>query len=244
LRIEEHYTDTAGFTDHVFALMHLLGYRFAPRIRDLADTKLYIPKGDGGYDALKPMIGGPLNIKLIRAHWNEILRLATSIKQGTVTASLMLRKLGSYPRQNGLALALRELGRIERTLFILDWLQSVELRRRVHAGLNKGEARNALARAVFFYRLGEIRDRSFEQQRYRASGLNLVTAAIVLWNTVYLERTTNALREHGKPVDNNLLPFLSPLGWEHINLTGDYHWRVGVKIGAGKFRPVRAMPAA
>ncbi len=97
----------------------------------------------------------------------------------------MLRKLGSYPRQNGLAVALRELGRIERTLFILDWLQSVELRRRVHAGLNKGEARNSLARAVFFNRLGEIRDRSFEQQRYRASGLNLVTAAIVLWNTVY-----------------------------------------------------------
>ena len=89
----------------------------------------------------------------------------------------MLRKLGSYPRQNGLAVALRELGRIERTLFILDWLQSVELRRRVHAGLNKGEARNALARAVFFNRLGEIRDRSFEQQRYRASGLNLVIAA-------------------------------------------------------------------
>ncbi len=88
----------------------------------------------------------------------------------------MLRKLGSYPRQNGLVVALRELGRIERTLFILDWLQSVELRRRVHAGLNKGEARNALARAVFFNRLGEIRDRSFEQQRYRASGLNLVTA--------------------------------------------------------------------
>ena len=83
------------------------------------------------------MIGGTLNIKHIRAHWDEILRLATSIKQGTVTASLMLRKLGSYPRQNGLAVALRELGRIERTLFILDWLQSVELRRRVHAGLNK-----------------------------------------------------------------------------------------------------------
>ena len=72
----------------------------------------------------------------------------------------MLRKLGSYPRQNGLAVTLRELGRIERMLFILDWPQSVELRRRVHAGLNKGEARNALARAVFFYRLGEIRDRS------------------------------------------------------------------------------------
>jgi len=127
----------------------------------------------------------------------------------------MLRKLGSYPRQNGLAVALRELGRIERTLLILDWLQSVELRRRVHAGLNKGEARNALARAVFFNRLGEIRDRSFEQQRYRASGLNLVTAAIVLWNTVYLERAANAMRGHGLSVDDALLQYLSPLGWEH-----------------------------
>jgi TnpA family transposase len=193
LRIEEHYTDTAGFTDHVFALMHLLGFRFAPRIRDLGDTKLYLPKGDAVYEGLKPMIGGTLNIKHIRAHWDEILRLATSIKQGTVTASLMLRKLGSYPRQNGLAVALRELGRIERTLFMLDWLQSVELRRRVNAGLNKGEARNALARAVFFNRLGEIRDRSFEQQRYRASGLTLVTAAVVLWNTVYLERAVKGL---------------------------------------------------
>ena len=245
LRIEEHYTDTAGFTDHVFGLMHLLGFRFAPRIRDLGDTKLFIPKGDAAYDVLKPMISSDrLNIKVIRAHWNEILRLATSIKLGTVTASLMLRKLGSYPRQNGLAIALRELGRIERTLFILDWLQSVELRRRVHAGLNKGEARNALARAVFFNRLGEIRDRSFEQQCYRASGLNLVTAAVVLWNTVYLERATKALRGHGRLVDDALLQYLSPLGWEHINLTGDYLWRSSAKVGTGKFRSLRSLQPA
>lgn len=244
LRIEEHYTDTAGFTDHVFALMHLLGFRFAPRIRDLGETKLYIPKGNIAYDALKPMIGGPLDIKQIRLHWDEILRLATSIKQGTVTASLMLRKLGSYPRQNGLAVALRELGRIERTLFILDWLQNVELRRRVHAGLNKGEARNALARAVFFNRLGEIRDRSFEQQRYRASGLNLATAAIVLWNTVYLERATNAMRKNRQGIDDTLFQYLSPLGWEHINLTGDYLWRSSARVSAGKYRPLRPFPTS
>ena len=153
----------------------------------------------------------------------------------------MLRKLASYPRQNGLAIALRELGRIERTLFILDWLQSVELRRRVNAGLNKGEARNALARAVFFNRLGEIRDRGFEQQRYRASGLNLVTAAIVLWNTIYLERVVNALRGHDSGIDDTLLQHLSPLGWEHINLTGDYLWRSSTKVGAGKFRSLRPL---
>jgi TnpA family transposase len=120
---------------------------------------------------LAVLLGGTINTRNIRTHWDEILRLAVSIRQGTVTASLMLRKLGSYPRQNGLANALRELGRIERTLFMLDWLQNIDLRRRVNAGLNKGEARNALARAVFFNRLGEMRDRSFENQRYRAGGL-------------------------------------------------------------------------
>ncbi len=138
----------------------------------------------------------------------RVLRLATSIRQGTVTASLMLRKLGSYPRQNGLAVALREIGRIERTLFVLDWLQDVDLRRCVHAGLNKGEARNALARAVFFHRLGEVRDRSFEAQRYRASRLNLVTVAIGLWNTVYLERAIEAMHVRGVSADSTLLPYL------------------------------------
>jgi hypothetical protein len=102
-----------GFTDHVFGLMHLLGFKFAPRIPDLADKRLFVPGKQAGYPALATLIGGTINVKHIRTHWDEILRLATSIRQGTVTASLMLRKLGSYPRQNGLAVALRELGRIE-----------------------------------------------------------------------------------------------------------------------------------
>ena len=243
LRIEEHYTDTAGFTDHVFALMHLLGFRFAPRIRDLSDKRLYVSGDTKAYPALAPLIGGTINLRQIRIHWDELLRLATSIKQGTVTASLMLRKLGSYPRRNGLATALRELGRIERTLFTLDWLQNTELRRRVQIGLNKGEARNALARAVFFNRLGELRERSFENQRYRASGLNLVVAAIILWNTVYLERCINVLREHGHPVDDGLLQHLSPMGWEHINLTGDYVWWQNKQVETGRFRPLRPIPS-
>ena len=169
LRIEEHYTDTAGFTDHVFGLCHLLGFRFAPRIRDLADKRLYVPGRSAEWPALSPLIGGSINTRLIEQQLDEVLRLAASIQQGTVTASLILRKLGAYPRQNSLALALREIGRMERTFYTLAWLEDPALRRRVTAGLNKGEARNSLARAVFFNRLGEIRDRSFENQRQRNS---------------------------------------------------------------------------
>ncbi|MHB9828004.1 Tn3 family transposase [Pseudomonas savastanoi] len=194
------------------------------------DTLLALP--DIQDDLIRYYTFNESDLSLIRQRRGDANRLGFAIQ-------LCLLRYPGYPRQNGLAVALRELGRIERTLFILDWLQSVELRRRVHAGLNKGEARNALARAVFFNRLGEIRDRSFEQQRYRASGLNLVTAAIVLWNTVYLERATQGLADAGKPVDNDLYQYLSPLGWEHVNLTGDYVWRQSRKLEDGKFRPLR-----
>jgi TnpA family transposase len=101
------------------------------------------------------------------------LNCCRSTVGGVSVCTLMLRKLGAYPRQNALALALREIGKLERTLFLLEFIQNIELRKRIHAGLNKGEARNALARAVFFNRLGELRDRTYENQQHRASGLNL-----------------------------------------------------------------------
>ena len=143
-----------------------------------------------------------------------------------------------------MALALRELGRLERSLLTLQYVKDIDLRRRIHIGLNKGEARNALARAVFFNRLGELRDRTYENQRYRASRLNLVVAAIVLWNTVYLERTVAALRDRGQAIPDELLAHLSPLGWEHINLTGDYIWQQNKLVEQGKFRPLRTLDEA
>jgi hypothetical protein len=67
----------------------------------------------------------------------------------------------------------------------------------------------------------------------------LVVAAIILWNTVYLEQAVQALRNSGQNIDEKLLPHLSPLGWEHINLTGDYIWQQDKQIERGQFRPLR-----
>ncbi len=149
----------------------------------------------------------------VRAHWDEALRLAVSVGSGHTSESSMLRRLAAYPRQNGLAVALREIGRVERSLFTLDWLHSGELRWRANAGLNKGEARNALARAVFFHRLGELRDRSFENQAFRASGLNLLVAAIILWNTRYRQAASDALAARRAAVPPDLMRHFAPLGW-------------------------------
>lgn len=236
--IREHYTDTAGATDHVFGLCHLLGYRFSPRIRDLKERKLYVMDGKRRHGLLDSMIGGRIDLRTITGNWDEVLRMATSIRIGTVPPSVMLSRLASYPRQNALAKAIREIGRIERTLFTLNWISDPLLRRQSHAGLNKGEARNALARAVFFNRLGELRDRTFENQRYRASGLNLVVAAIILWNTVYLSRAVDQIRAEGHDLPDDLLAHVAPLGWEHISLTGDYVWQ-SLWSDPNPFRPLR-----
>lgn len=135
LEIREHYTDNAGFTVHVFALMHLLGFAFCPRIRERHDKKLFIKGKALQYPALQSLISATsLKLKEIEIHWREVLRLATSLKQGTVKASLMLKKLASYPKQNGQAKALREIGRIERTLFMLDWFRDPALRWLVQGG--------------------------------------------------------------------------------------------------------------
>jgi len=243
--IRRHHTDGGGDSDHVFALCSLLGFQFAPRIPDLKHRRLYGFGKPSDYPTLEPLIAGRINVDLIRAHWADILRIIASICSGTVASSMIMRQLASYPRQNGVAAALRELGRLERTLFTLDWIEDPELRRETGQELNKGESRNSLARAVFIHRLGDIRDRTYENQQHRASGLNLLVTAIILWNTRYLARAVATLRE-AENVPDHLLAHLSPLGWEHINLTGDYVWVVLTDASENYdgLRPLRTPPGA
>jgi TnpA family transposase len=164
------------------------------------------------------------------------------MRDRTVTPSLILKKLSAYKQQNGLAAALREVGRVQRTLFTVRWFDDPALRRLVTAELNKGEARNSLARAVAFHRLRRFRDRGHENQQTRAAGLNLVTAAIILFNCRYLGRALGEMRSRGMQIDETLIRQLSPLGWDHINLTGDYIWSDALVLDADGCMPLR-LPA-
>ena len=224
LAIETHYVDTGGVSDISFALCHLVGFQLVPRLRGLKDRKLYLFPGDTPPENLASLVGEPINIERIKANWNDILRLVTTIRSGQVRPSTLLAKLSAFPRQNGLALALRDIGRINRSIFLPQWWQNPEMRRNATAGLNKSEAQNTLARALFFNRLGELRDRTFESQFYRASGLNLLINAIVYWNTLYLEPTFAQLNREGIATPPDVIKHITPLGWQHISLTGDYIW--------------------
>lgn len=138
---------------------------------------------------------------------------------------MLVSKLAVHPRRNHLFVALREIGRIERSLFTLAWLQDPELRRRVTIGLNKGEAHHTLKRAIRFYRRGSVSDRTQLDQDLEAMALNLVVAAIILWNTAYLDRALQVLAEEDVKVPEDYIRHISPLGWEHITITGTFQWK-------------------
>lgn len=233
------HVDGGGVSDIVFAIAELLGRPLEPRIPRQSDRKLYAFEPKSRYGRLAPLFGKRLDADLIRAHADDIDRVVRALANRVVTPSLILKKLSAYRHQNSLAAALREIGRIERTLFTLRWFEDADLRQLVTAELNKGEARNTLARAIAFHRLGRFRDRSHENQSSRAAALNLVTAAIILFNCRYLGRVIEALRQRGKPFNEQMVPKLSPLGWDHINITGDYVWSDDLAVDDQGFLPLR-----
>ena len=237
------HVDGGGVSDIVFAVMHLLGLSFEPRIPRLSDRKLYAFEPKSKYGALAPLFGNRLNPQLIRAHWDEIQRVIHALRHKAVTPSLILRKLSAYRQQNSLAAALREIGRIERTLFTLRWFEDPGLRRLVTTELNKGEARNSLSRAIAFHRLGRFRDRGQENQSSRAAALNLVTAAIVLFNCRYLGRILKETKSRGAKIEDTITARLSPLGWDHINITGDYIWSETLPLDTDGYLPLRSNQA-
>ena len=236
LNIDTHYTDTGGASDHVFILCAMLGVRFCPRLRDLPDRKLACIEPAGHYPDLQPLIGRRIKADVVREHWDEAVRLVGSFYAGTVAPSVMMKKLAAYRRQNQLDLALQELGRIERTLFTLDWLESPELRRRCHAGLNKSEQRHYLAQEICTFNQGRIAERGAEAQQFRASGLNLVIAAIVYWNSTYIADAVAHLRAL-ETMNDELLAHSTPLTWEHIGFSGDFLWEHAAATAARR-RPL------
>lgn len=247
IAIKEHFTDTNGFSEHLFALSALLGYRFAPRIKNVLGQRLYTTRkfeekltgGENGATWVNDLVKFSLSRKPIIEQWDEILRIGASIKRGKVSAVLLMQKLAAYPRQNRIARALGAMGKLEKTVFILGSLYDEDQRRRSEVGLNKGEAINGLGRAVFFGQHGELRDRAFADQSHRASCLLLVVAAICAWNTVYLEQVLGHLRANGQAVAEEHLAHIGPMGWEHLNFLGRYNFDPKEGRSLNNLRPLR-----
>jgi TnpA family transposase len=237
--IQEHYTDTGGYSYHVFALCRLLGFRFAPRIRSITDQYLFSVSPFTPPEAVGHLWKGVVNKELVRRNWDAQRRLAASIRHGRVSASLSMRKLAAYPRQNELAEAFNEVGKLERTVFVLNYWLDPALQQRVRRGLNKGESVYRLARAVAIGQDGEMREQELYDQMNRASCLMLLVGMIAAWNTVYLDRIVVSLQEQGAPVPTEYLQHISPLSWRHINFLGRYEFDLDQPYSLDNLRSLR-----
>src|SRR5205814_8409538 len=207
--------------------------------RDLGDQRLFRLDRPKRHPHLAPLLRGRVNRDRILRPWDDLLRVAGSLKRGRVTASLLIGKLQSYPRKNRLTRALQEYGRLVKTIFILRYLESEQLRRRINTQLNKGEALHGLREFLLFANKGVLRKKQDEELRNQAGCLNLVTNAVVTWNTVYMAAVIEQLRAEGRPVNEEDIARLSPARYEHINPYGKYRFDVEEALSLTPVRPLR-----
>ena len=185
LTILEHTTDTAGYTDWGFALFDFLGMQFCPRLRDIGDRQLSKLTTDTTiYPQLDARRIGRTDLSRLIARWDALARGAGALKRGYVTAALLVSRLPAYPRQGQLTKLLQAYGRFVKTIGILRDLEDEALRPRVHAQRNKGETLHDLRKFLFFAHAGVVRQKYEEGQANQAGWLNLLTNAVVVWNTV------------------------------------------------------------
>ena len=197
-----------------------------------------IPKA-ADYGPLNGLARHRIKTSLIRQNWDDLLRVAGSLKLGTVSASELMRTLQSSGRPSTLARAVGELGRIAKTLYLLAYIDDENYRRRILVQLNRGEGRHSLARATFHGQRGEIRRRYREGQGDQLGALGLVVNAIVLWNTRYMDAALSHLRASGVEANPEDVARLSPLGFSHINLLGRYSFHLPESVAKGQLRPLR-----
>ena len=242
LEIEEHTTDTAGYTDLIFGLFDLTGLTFSPRIRDIADQRLWRLPATPTQGPAASLLTNRVNPERFIYRWDDMLRVAATIRHGHEPASLLVARLQGSARQNHLTRAIQEYGRHVKTISILRYLHDNHHRRRIHGQLNKGEALHALRRLIFFANQGEIRRHQPDDQDLQGECLTLITNAVIAWNTTYISHATTHLANNGHKLPDRHIARLSPASHAHINLYGRYDFTNPNPPPNGAHRPLRVEP--
>ncbi|MDH5548245.1 MAG: transposase, partial [Gammaproteobacteria bacterium] len=217
-----HSTDTHGFTEAVFGLMHMMGITFAPRLKNLSDQILYGFKSTKANedDFITPK--KYLNIDLIKQNWDDILRFSATIKLRYASSSQLFKRLNSYSKQHTLYKALKEFGKISKTLFILKYADDLEFRQSIEKQLNRGENSNKFSKAVAFGNNQEIMFEEKEEQEVAENCRQLIKNTIILWNYLYLVKM---LQSNDQTMAQYALATLKKgnvLAWKHILFHGEY----------------------
>lgn len=220
-----HSTDTHGYSEAIFGATHLLGFSYAPRIKNLKKQSLYIFRSRKKADRSDWVITPDkyINDSLIKKHWDDLLRLIATIKLKKTTASDIFRRLNSYSKQHSLYQALKSFGQIIKSLFILRYIDDIELRQAIEKQLNKVELANKFTRAVAVGSPNEFAQVEKQEQEIAEACNRLIKNCIICWNYLYLSNRLANTKD--AQTRGNLIRFIethSPVAWAHINLLGEY----------------------
>lgn len=216
------YSDTHGQSETVFAFTHLVGIQLMPRIRNWKDLRFYRPEKGTRYRHIDRLFSDVADWKLIRDHWRDLMQVAISIQAGRIASPMLLRKLSHEGRHNRLFAAARELGRVLRTVYLLRWISSKEMRQEVSATTNKIESYHAFTKWLDFG--GDvITENDPNEQQKRVRYIDLVASAVILQNTVDMMRVLQELYAAGEPVSAADVEYLSPYMTAGVKRFGNYH---------------------
>ncbi len=232
-------TDTGAYSDVVFGLFRLLGYRFSPRLADIGDARLWRLDPSADYGELNSISTHKARLEKIKPHWEDILRLVGSLRLGRLSALDIMKTLQVGNKPTRLALAIAEYGRIDKTIHLLTYVDDEDKRHEIQKQLNRVEGRHSLAREIFHGKRGELRKHYREGQEDQLGSLGLVLNMVVYWNTLYMQAALDQLRSEGYPVFEADIERLSPLIHSHINMLGRYQFSVPDEVSQGLLRPLR-----
>lgn len=231
-------TDTGAYSDVMFGLFRLLCHRFCPRLADVGGTRFWRVDPKADYGPLNDISAHYVNLeKKVAPHWDDVLRLISSLKLGRLNAMTIMRTLQVGDRPTSLAQAIAEIGRIDKTIHTLTYIDDENKRRDTLSQLSRGEGRHSVAHVVFHGKRGELHQAYREGQEDQLGALGLVLNMIVLWNTIYLDAALTQLRAEGYPVHDEDVARLSPLLHPHINMQGRYSFTVPESVAKGELRP-------
>jgi TnpA family transposase len=215
------YADTHGQAEPVFGLAALLGIKLMPRMRTWNDVTFYRVDRDTSYKHIDALFTGVVDWDLLERHWPDMMQVVLSIQAGQVLPSMLLKKLGVYSRKSTLYKAFSELGRVDRTLFLLDFMSNSDMRRTIRAETTKVESYHQFTDWIAFggpvLRSGD----PLEQEK-RIKYRDLVANAVMLHNVVDMTHVLYELQQEGICVTPEIVSRLSPYLTEHIKRFGQY----------------------
>ena len=220
-----HSTDAFGFSELVFAVSHLLGFSYAPRFKNLPRQRLYIFRNRKGVDrsAWKIKPAGYADDEIVIQQWDEILRMIATIKLKEVTASDLFRRLNSYSKQHALYRALKALGQIPKSLFILQVIDDPVLRRAIEKQMDRIEHVHRFTRAVSVGNPREFLQAEKEDQEMAEACKRLIKNCIICWNYLYLSQKLEEITDtESREALLDAVAHGSTVAWRHLNLLGEY----------------------